>query len=118
MKGPRAMNESENIDQEAAMEIPKPLSQNSTLTISLAIALVGGVISFTWFIARLQSDVRTMQVDLAGIKSTVIELSKVNGLATEIRELKQYGSDVARKASLDIIDLKREFELHKVQTSK
>lgn len=93
----------------------KTISQNTTLTISLVISLVAGLISFTWFVRGLQSDVRTMQVDVAGIKQSVQDLGKVNGLATEIRELKQYGSDISRKLALDLIELKRDFELHKVQ---
>ena len=96
----------------------KTITERSTLTISLVISLVGGLIAFTWFISRLQSDVKTIQNDLSGIKTSIQNLSKVDQLQTELRELKQYGSDVSRKLALDFIDLKRDFELHKVQTTK
>lgn len=106
-------------DAELTMpDATKPITERSTLTISLAIALIGGLMSFTYFIAVLKSDVRTIQSDLSGIKVSIANLSRVDALQTELRELKQYGSDVSRKVSLDLIDLKRDFELHKVQTAK
>jgi cell division protein FtsB len=110
------MEENGNHDQDlTTMEETKPITERSTLTISLVIALVAGLISFTWFVRGLASDVRNIQTDLTGIKQSIANLSKVDQLQTDVRELKQYGSDVSRKLALDFIDLKRDFELYKVQ---
>lgn len=97
------------------MTQPKAISQSTPLTLSLVIGLVGALLSFTWFIARLQADVRTMQTDVAGIKVAIQDFSKIEKLQTEIREIRQFGSDVSRKTALDYIELKRDFELYKVQ---
>ncbi len=112
------MDNDELKPQNEMSDEPKPITERSTLTVSLVVALVSGLIAFTWFVRGLASDVRSIQVDITGIKTSIANLSKVDQLQTDIRELKQYGSDVSRKLSLDFIDLKRDFELHKVQTSK
>lgn len=112
------MEDDQSKTLDAMSDEPKSITERSTLTISLVVALIGGLISFTWWARGLQADVRTMQVDVAGIKQSVQNLSKVDQVSQELRELKQYGSDVSRKVALDLIELKRDFELHKVQTSK
>ncbi len=100
------------------MEKNQVAGENITLKVASVIGFLSIFALCIWWAANLQGAVTAMQGDIAGIKASIQNLSKVETLQNEVRELKQYGSDVGRKAALDIFELKREFELHKVQTAK
>ena len=99
------------------MENPPIAGENVTLRVVSIIGFLSIFALCIWWAANLQGDVRTMQADLAGIKTSIQNLSKVEMVQNELREVKQYGSDVSRKLALDFIDMKRDFELFKVRQS-
>lgn len=99
------------------MEKNPVAGENITLKVASIIGFLSVFALCVWWAACLQGDVRTMQSDLSGIKQSIQNLSKIETVQTDIRELKQFGSDVSRKLALDFIDLKRDFELYKVQHS-
>ena len=111
------MEENNGREMESPMEKEEVPGENITVKIASVVAFLAVFGSSVWWARGLQSDVRAVQSDVAMIKISVQALDKMANLQGDVRELRQYGSDVSRKLERDVIELRRDFELHKATTA-
>jgi hypothetical protein len=104
-------------EMESPMEKEEVPGENITVkvvTVVTFLTIFGGGV---WWARGLQSDVRSVQLDVASIRLSVAQLDKISSIQADVGELRRYGSDVSRKLERDVIELRRDFELHKATTA-
>lgn len=115
-----ASKEIDAVKNQDDLEDTKPVrGENIVVRPGTAIAFLCGNATLLgiaiWWAASLQSDVRNVQRDVITIRTAVASLDRIAAIEVELRELRQYGSDNARKNAADIMELRKEFEMHKVR---
>lgn len=81
--------------------------------ISFLVGNAGLLAVAIWWAASLQADVRNLQRDIASLRESVRGLDKMASLEADLREMRQFGSENARKTAEALVELRKEFELHK-----